>query len=103
MFLDGRLLEAFPEATDIGRDMHRLDIDQLLDILAPIAPGEEAPAGVKVSRARVLVVDGDGEEFQKSAHRVIAARSDDRRYDRSARRPCFHDRPSAGFDCHKLG
>ena len=37
VLLDGRLLEAFPEATDIGRDMHRLDIDQLVDILAPIA------------------------------------------------------------------
>jgi hypothetical protein len=45
--------------------MHRLDIDQLVDILAPIAPGEEAPAGVKVRAARIRVVDRDGEEFEK--------------------------------------
>ena len=102
VLFDRRLLEAFPEATDIGRDMHGLDIDQLLDILAPIAPGEEALAGVKVRGARIRVVDGDGEEFQKPAHRVFAGRGDDRGHDRSARPPCFYCRQRRGFDWHKV-
>ena len=80
--------KSFAEPADVGRDMHRLDIDQLVDILAPIAPGEEAPAGVKVRVARVRVVDGDGEEFQKAAHGLSAAgRHDDRRHDDLPGRP----------------
>jgi hypothetical protein len=59
--------------------VHRLDIDELLDIFAPIAPGEEAPAGVKVRRTRIRVVDRDGEEFQKAARGSVAGRRDDRR------------------------
>ncbi len=78
-------LEAYLEPADVGRDMHRLDIDQLVDILAPIAPGEEAPAGVKVRAARIRVVDRDGEEFEKSTHRVVAGRGDDRRDNRAGR------------------
>ena len=34
VLLDGRLLE-FAEPADIGRDVDRLDIDQLVDIVAP--------------------------------------------------------------------
>jgi hypothetical protein len=80
--------------------MHRLDIGQLGDILAPIAPGEEAPACMKVRVARVLVVDRYGEEFQKAAHRLVAARRDDRRHDnRPVRPPCFIRRQRRGFDC----
>jgi hypothetical protein len=81
--------------------MHRLDVDELLDILAPIAPGEEAPAGMKIRRARIRVVDGDGEEFEKAARGIVAARRDDRRHDGSARPPCFNQR--SGFDWHKVG
>ena len=33
---------------DVGGDMQWLDISELLDVLAPIAPGKEAPAGMKV-------------------------------------------------------
>jgi hypothetical protein len=40
---------------------------------------------MQVGVARVLVVDGDGEEFEKSAHRVVAGRSDDRRDNRAGR------------------
>jgi hypothetical protein len=45
--------------------MHRLDIDQLLDILAPIAPGEEAPAGMKIRRAGILVVEVTAKNSRK--------------------------------------
>ena len=65
--------------------MHRLDIGQLLDILAPIAPGEEAPAGMKVRGARVLVVDGDGEEFEKAARGFVAGGGDHARDQKSKR------------------
>jgi hypothetical protein len=52
--------------------MHRLDIDQFLDVLAPIAPGEEAPAPLKIRGARIRVVDRDGEEFEKAARGSVA-------------------------------
>jgi hypothetical protein len=71
--------------------------------MSTIAPGEEAPASVKIRRARVRVVDGDGEEFEEAARGSIAGRRDDRRHDGSARRPCFYRRQRPGFDCHKLG
>jgi hypothetical protein len=45
--------------------MHRLDVSELLDVLVPIVPGKEAPAGMKAGVSRVLVVDRDGDEFQK--------------------------------------
>ena len=102
VLLYGRLLEVLAEPADIGGNVHRLDIDQLLDILAPIAPGEEAPAGMQVGVARVRVVDGDGEEFQKAAHRVFAGRGDDRRHDRSARASGFYRRQRRGFGWHKV-
>ena len=72
--------------------MHRLDVSELLDVLVPIVPGKEAPAGMKVGVSRVLVVDRDGEEFQKATHRVVAGGSDDRRHDRFAAPPCFNQR-----------
>ena len=103
VLLDGRFLEVLAEAADVSRDVHRFDVDELLDILAPIAPGEEAPAGMQVRVARVLVVDRDGEELQKPAHRVFAGRGDDRRHDRSGRVSGFDRRQRPGFDCHKLG
>jgi hypothetical protein len=75
VLLDGRLFEFFSQPADIGRDVHRLDVGQLLDILAPIAPGEEAPAGVKVRVTRVLVVDCDAEKFEEASHGLFAAGS----------------------------
>jgi hypothetical protein len=89
VLLDRRFLEVLAEPADVGGDMHRRDVGQLLDILAPFAPGEEAPAGVKVRRARVRFVDGDGEEFQKAARGSVAGGDDDPRHDRPARRPCL--------------
>src|SRR5580658_9883769 len=39
VLLDGGLLEVLAEPSDVGRDVHRLDVGEFLDILAPIAPG----------------------------------------------------------------
>ena len=80
VLLDGRLLEVLAERLDVGRDMHRLDVGELAELVA-LAPGEEAPAGVEVGRAGVLVVDRDGEEFQEAARRRVAGVGDDRRHD----------------------
>jgi hypothetical protein len=82
VLLDRRLLEFFSKPADIGSDAHRLDVSQFLDVVAPVALGEEAPAGMKIRRAGVRVVDGDGEEFQKAAHGLVAAGRDDRGHDR---------------------
>ncbi len=48
VLLDRRLLEFLAEASDIGGDVHRFDVGELIDILARIAPDEEAPAGVEI-------------------------------------------------------
>ncbi len=57
-------------------------------------------AGSREGRRRgVLVVDRDGEEFQKPAHGVFAGRGDDR----SSRASDFERRQRPGFDCHKVG
>jgi hypothetical protein len=69
----------------IGRDMHRLDIDHLFDVLAPIAPGEEAPAPMKICGARIRVVDRDGEEFEKAARGFVAGGRDEDQYPAVAR------------------
>jgi hypothetical protein len=83
--------------------MHRLDVDEFGDVVAPIAPGKEAPAGVEIRRARVGVVDRDGEEFEKAAHGLFAAGRDDRGHDhRPVRPPCFYGRQRRGFGWHKV-
>jgi hypothetical protein len=74
VLLDGRLLEVLAETPDMGATCIG-SMSAFVDILAPIAPGEESSAGMKVGRAGVRVVDGDGEEFQKPAHRVFAGRA----------------------------
>jgi hypothetical protein len=53
--------------------MHPRDIDQLLNVLAPIALREEAPAPMKIRGTRIRVVDRDGEEFEKAARGSVAA------------------------------
>ena len=40
MLLDRRLLETFAKRLDIGRDVQRLDVGQLADLVL-LAPGEE--------------------------------------------------------------
>src|SRR5271166_2614443 len=44
VLLDRRLLEILPKRLDIGRDMQRLDIGDLADLVV-IAPGEETDTG----------------------------------------------------------
>ena len=72
MLLDGRLLKILAEGADIGRDMHWLDRDQFIDAFG-VAPGEEAPAGVKIGRAGIRVLDRDGEELEEAARSTGAS------------------------------
>jgi hypothetical protein len=72
VLLDGRLLEILAEASDVAREVHRLDARELGNILVPIAPGEESPAGMEIRRAAVWVLDRNGEEIQVAAHGLVA-------------------------------
>jgi hypothetical protein len=43
VLLDGWLLEILTQPADVGGDMHRFDVGDLIDVGARFAPGEEAP------------------------------------------------------------
>jgi hypothetical protein len=45
VLLDRRLLKILPKALDIGRDVQRLDVGDLAELVM-IAPGEEPNAGL---------------------------------------------------------
>ena len=92
--LDGRLLEILTQPADIGGDMHRFDVGDLIDVGARFAPGEEAPAGVEIGGAGVRVLDRDGEEFEEAARAVVAGGGN--------QRGC-HGRPSVGDARHGAG
>jgi hypothetical protein len=47
VLLDRRLLKILAERPDVGRDMHRLDRDQLIEAFA-FAPGEEPAARAEI-------------------------------------------------------
>lgn len=89
MLLNGRFLEIPPERLDIGRDMERLDIGELAKLVM-FAPREEPTTGMEVSRAGVIIPNGDAEEFQVAARGRIAGISDDRRcqFSKSASAVC---------------
>ena len=76
MLLDRRLLEILPKRLDIGGDMQRLDIGELTELVV-VTPSEEPACGVQVSCARVPVADGDAEEFQVAAGRLVAGVGDE--------------------------
>ena len=74
VLLDARLFEAVAHRLDVGRDVHRLDVDKLLEA-ARVAPGKEAPARPVVGFARVGVLYGDREELQEATRSPVADRS----------------------------
>ncbi len=59
VLLDGRLLEFFPQASDIGCYMHRFDVGQLGDVVTPIAP---RVAGFGARSATILMAPADFKE-----------------------------------------
>ena len=83
VLLDGRLGGGFLQRLDIGRDMQRLDIDQLGDA-ALFEPGEERAARPVIGHAGVLVADRGGEEFEEAARGMVAGVGDRRRHDDGA-------------------
>ena len=68
--------KSLPRPADIGGDLHRFDVGDLIDVGARFAPGEEAPAGVEIGGAGVRVLDRDGEEFEEAARAVVAGGGD---------------------------
>ena len=83
VLLDGRLGGGVLQRLDIGRDMQRLDIDELGDA-ALFEPGEERACGPVIGHAGVLVADRRGEEFEKAARGMVAGAGDRRRHDDGA-------------------
>jgi|SRR5271165_2115486 len=63
VLLDGRRRNHGLQVLDESGDMERLDAGKLIDVFAA-APGGEAPGGVHIGSAGVIVVDLAGEEFQ---------------------------------------
>src|SRR5260221_8935250 len=82
VLLHGRLGELVLQDLDIGRDVQRLDADELGEAVR-VAPREEVADGPVIGGARVLVAEGGGEEFEEAARRSLAGGGDDRR-DRNA-------------------
>jgi hypothetical protein len=69
---------------DIGGDIHRLHVAQLLDA-AIFAPAQEGPSFARVGFTCVRIADIDGEEFEEPAHGGLACSFD--KY--GERRPVF--------------
>ena len=80
VLLHRRLFKILAERFDIGGDMQRLDISDFTNGVM-ITPGEEPHDGVIVSRARVLVADRRGEEFEEAARGLLAGVGDHSRHD----------------------
>jgi hypothetical protein len=59
------------ESFDIGGDVDRLDIGELVDAVLR-QPGKERARSPVIGQAGVLVADRGGEEFEEPARRVIA-------------------------------
>jgi hypothetical protein len=112
MLLDRWLGGGGLQGFNIGSDVDRLDIREL-DNAALLKPREEISGGPVIRQPGVLVTDRGGEEFQKTAHRMIAGTRDccwrgertvQRR--RRRRRYCFDDGryvraiPAHGFTLH---
>jgi hypothetical protein len=76
MLFDRRFLEIRSKRLDIGRDVQRLDVGQLADLVL-LAPGEEPAGGRHVGHACVPVTDGGGEELQEAPRRMLAGIGDD--------------------------
>ena len=73
VLFDRRLLEILPKTLDIGRDVQRLDVGDLADLVM-LAPAEEPNAGPIIGHAGVFVADGGGEEFEEAAAGLVAGR-----------------------------
>jgi hypothetical protein len=80
VLFDRRLLEILAERLDIGRDVQRLDIGELAELVV-LAPGKEAARSMQIGGPGVLIADGRAEEFQIAARGVLAGVGDHRRDD----------------------
>jgi predicted glycosyltransferase len=72
VLFDRRLRHGFLEALDIGRDVQRLDIGQLADMVT-VAPAEKQFRRPVIRHARILVADGGGENFRNRRAAALPA------------------------------
>jgi len=96
VLLDGRRRNLGLQILDEGGDMKRLDAGKLIEISLS-APGGEAPGGVHVSPAGMIVIDLAGEEFQDALCGFRCGREEraGRRSDEGARISCARGGPRA--------
>jgi len=68
------------QAFDIGRNMQRFDIDQIVKLCVLFTPGEEPVHGQVIGCTGVLVANGGGEEFQKAPSGIFAVTGNENRH-----------------------
>ena len=84
MLFNGGFRESLLQPFDIGRDMQRLDIDELAELML-IAPGKELEHRSVIGHAGILVADGRREEFEEASGGVVTGVVDHRRHDEAPR------------------
>jgi hypothetical protein len=92
VLLDRRFLEILAHRLDIGRDVQRLDIGDLADLVM-VAPGEEPRGGPVIGHAGIFVADGGGEELEEVAGGLVAGGGDHARHQNA-----IAGRDRAGFE-----
>ena len=94
MLLYGRLGGRGLERLDIGGDVDRLDVGELVDAVL-LQPGKKVAHGPVIGHAGVLVADRRGEEFEEAARSMLAGVGDHRRDGKAA--GGRSDRPTGRF------
>ena len=79
MLLYGRLGGRGLERLDIGGDVDRLDVGELVNAVL-LQPGKKVAHGPVIGHAGVLVADRRSKELQEPARRMIAGVGDRRRH-----------------------
>jgi len=96
MLLDRWCRPFAAQLLDIGGDMHRLYLAQLMDA-ATLTPAEERASSAAVGGACIRIADVDGEEFEEANSGRLPCPSNQRRQARIAR-SC---RESQGVAAHQ--
>ena len=96
VLLDRRFFKILAERLDIGRDVERLDIGDLADLMM-VDPGEEPNDGVIIGRPRVLVADGGGEELEEAARGLVTGLDDHTRHHYAVAARDAFQRPGSGW------
>jgi hypothetical protein len=98
---DGRLGGRRLQNLYIGRDMDRLDVCELADLVL-LDPGEEVARGPVVDHAGVFVADRRGEKFDEAPRGLVAGVGDDGRHGQRAAQRRRLDRCHGLDDCRHV-